>query len=268
MQGINFHAICFMTVILCVAAFAQDSSQGAALNSILDRMENAETQTPPTPYQVVREYRLFNGVNSTAASEVLARLNFKLPGSMNYGIEKSSGSSRGQQVVERILDHEAEQTSQHSQAVALSRENYDFSYIGEAAFDGRSCYLLELKPKRKEKNLITGRAWVDRQSFRVRHVEGQMVKSPSWWLKKVDVKITFGEMDGAWLQTGMEASADVRVVGTQVLRSQTLGLEVSDLVASNNVAANNIKVNTGKLRRRGSSFGVPAEFFPSSHGRR
>jgi len=104
----------------------------------------------------------------------------------------------------------------------LTRENYDFSYRGEAMLDGQLCYLLELRPKRKEADLITGQVWVDDDSFVVRQIKGELAKPPSWWLKKVSVKLTFSELDGAWLQTGMEARADVRIAGLHTLTSRTL----------------------------------------------
>jgi hypothetical protein len=114
----------------------------------------------------------------------------------------------------------------------LNRDNYDFDYIGEAILGGQSCYVLALKPKRKEKELIAGQAWVDQHSFLVRHIEGELAKSPSWWLNKVRVKLGFEDRGGTWLQTEMEAVADVRIVGPHTLRSRILDYRTADQVAS------------------------------------
>jgi len=203
------------------------------LNAIVESMERAQEATPPASYQVIREYRLFGAKDSKANSEVIAEVNFKPPARGDYRIQHSSGSERGLQIVRRLLDHEAERTSQNYKAqTALNRDNYDFDYVGEATLDGQSCYVLTLKPKRKEKELIAGQAWVDHHSFLVRHIEGELAKSPSWWLSKVHVKLGFDDRGGTWLQTEMEAVADVRIVGPHTLQSRILDYRTTDQVAS------------------------------------
>jgi hypothetical protein len=160
-------------------------------------------------------------------------VDFRPPTSKNYRIQKSSGSDRGQHVVRRVLDNEVESASTDTQArTALSRDNYDFVYIGGVTLDSQPCYLLGLKPKRKEKNLISGQVWVDQHSFLVRQIEGEVAKTPSWWLRKVSVKLTFTDLDGTWLQSNMEAVADVRVFGTHTLTSHILDYRVANEVAS------------------------------------
>jgi len=203
-----------------------------SLSSIIDGLEEKQAGIRPhVSYQVIREYRLIGANDSSANSDVVAEVDFRPPASKNYRIQKSSGSSRGQQVVRRVLDHEVEATSTGNQArTVINRDNYDFNYIGEAVLEGRPCYLLELKPKRKEKDLISGEVWVDKHSFLVRQVYGEIAKTPSWWLKKVRVKLTFADLDGTWLQTGMEAVADVRILGPHTLTSRILdyrGAEVA-----------------------------------------
>ena len=221
---------------LCGAGVSQQSanSGGLPLNSIVEAMEKAQSGVhPQLPYQVLREYRLFGISSSSANSNVVAEVNFKPPTSKDYRIQKSSGSKRGVQVVRNLLDHEVETASNRSQArTALTRDNYDFTYIGEAVLDGQPCYLLGLKPKRKEKDLIAGEAWVDKQSFFVRRIEGEIAKTPSWWLKTVRVKLAFADFEGTWLQTKMEAIADVRIVGPHTLTSQILDYRGTDVLAA------------------------------------
>jgi hypothetical protein len=164
---------------------------------------------------------------------VVAEVDFRPPSRKDYKIQKSSGSNRGQEVVRRVLDREVEATSKGHQArTALNRNNYDFTYIGETILDGQPCYLLGLNPRRKEKELISGKAWVDKHLFFVRQVEGDVAKTPSWWLRKVRVKLVFADLQGTWLQTSMEAVADVRLVGPHTLTSRVLDYRGADEVAS------------------------------------
>ena len=130
-----------------------------------------------------------------------------------------------------MLEHEVASSSDTS-STALTRNNYDFSYVGVDTWDGQPCYLLGLKPKRKEAELISGQVWIDEHSFVVRHIEGEIAKTPSWWLRKVSVKLRFADVEGTWLQTGMEATADVRIVGPHTLTSRILDYRTANEVAS------------------------------------
>jgi hypothetical protein len=241
----------WLTIGASIALFscvgiAQETARGGtlSLSSIVESLEKTQAGTrPQVSYQVIREYRLFGASDSSANSDVVAEVDFKPPASENYRIQKSSGSTRGQQVVRRVLDHEVEAASNGNQTrSALNRDNYDFNYIGEAIFDGQPCYLLELKPRRKEKDLILGKVWIDEHSFFVRQIEGELAKTPSWWLKKVHVKLTFADLNGSWLQTSMEAVADVRIVGAQTLTSRVLDYRGADEVASTRTSMRSLHV--------------------------
>jgi outer membrane lipoprotein-sorting protein len=222
--------------LLCGSALAQETMRTGAtpLNSIIEALEKTQTTVPPqVSYQVIRKYCLFGANDSKANSEVVAEVDFRPPANKNYRIQKSSGSNRGQQVVRRILDHEVEATSNGDRArVALTRNNYDFTYLGETILEGEPTYLLGLKPKRKEKDLISGQAWVDKRSLFVRQIEGEVAKTPSWWLRRVRVKVVLAEIEGTWLQVSMEAVADVRIVGPHTLTSRMLDFRGANEVAS------------------------------------
>jgi hypothetical protein len=215
--------ICGSLAMICCSFIMAQSSGPTPLNSIVDAMERAQSRVrPQLAYRVVREYRL-SGANRSGDSYVVAQVDVRSPSRREYKIQTSSGNNRGQQVVRRILDHEVEVNSGSQNAeVALDRANYDFSDMGEGILDGQDCYLLGLHPKRKDKGLIAGQAWVEKSSFVVRQIEGYLAKTPSWWLKTVHVKLTFADVQGTWLQTSMEAVADVRIAGPHTLTSRIL----------------------------------------------
>jgi hypothetical protein len=225
-----------LTALFCSTGIAQQSAPSGTmpLGAIIQSIQNAQAAArPQASYQIIREYRLFGAKDSKADSQVVAEVNFTPPAFKGYRIQRSSGSSRGQQLVRRILDHEVEATSKDSKASsAISIENYSFTYIGEAALDGQPCYILGLKPKRKEKELISGEVWVDKHSFFVRQIQGEVEKTPSWWLKKVHITLVFADLEGIWVQTSMEAIADVRMVGAHTLTSRLLDYRREDEVAA------------------------------------
>ena len=224
-----------LTTLLCCFATAQQSASTAipSLTSIVRGMEKSQSEfRRQIPYQVIREYSLFGMKSSSANAEVVAQVDFTPPTGKDYSIQKWSGSARGKQIVQRVLDHETEASKGDQARTALTRDNYDFILMGDTVLDGRPCYVLGLQPKRKEKDLVLGSAWVDKSSFLVLHVEGETARAPSWWVKNVRIKVSFGDVSGAWLQTSMEAVADVRLLGLHTLRSRVLDYRGSDISAS------------------------------------
>jgi hypothetical protein len=236
LRGYLFVKLWLIGALPAVLACAQElppanrTASNPDLTSIVEHMQTAQAETRISPsYQVVRKYRLSGEKSSSPSSEVWAEVDYLPPNHKAYVIEKRTGSSRGELVVRRILERESQMTAGSSVA-ALDNNNYVFGYLGEASLDGTLCYLLSLTPKRSQVELVHGKAWVDQQSFRVRRIEGQMAKTPSWLLKKVDLRIDFSEVAGTWLQTSMEAIADVRFVGGQTLKSETVDARVGNLV--------------------------------------
>jgi len=232
-----------VAMALCLTALAQDDFRQhsqAPLNfaGVVQKVEEMQrnARPPETSYQVVREYRFYGNKSEQCTSDVLAEIQYVPPGSETYAIQKRTGSARGEQVVRTILEHEvvlATGGPESHLAALLTRDNYDFTDLGHSVLDGRSYYLLGLTPKRKQKQLIIGRAWVDQSSFRVRRIEGQLSKTPSWLLKNVYVKLDFAERSGNSVQSAMEATADVRFIGTQILRAQMLDYRPTNAVAGN-----------------------------------
>ena len=220
------------------------------LSTIVSRMETAQTQAQSrSAYQVVRQYRLAGPNNSTANSEVVAQMDFLPPNDRSYTIQRSSGSARGEEVVRKILDKEVNADDNQVRAEAFTRDNYDFSYRGTAMLDGHSCYRLGLTPKRKAKDLVSGEALVDEQTFHVRRIDGELVKTPSWWLKKVHVKMDFSDVQGNWVQTNVEAVADVRILGPHTLTSHLVEYRGADVLAMKTAPASAKAVATRPRRR-------------------
>jgi negative regulator of sigma E activity len=216
-----------------------------AVATIVERMEAAQSGVQnQSSYSLKRQYRLYHEKQDIASSETIAAVNSS-PSGKEYEIERHSGNSRAEQVVRRILDHEVQDSIQpaEARADAITRSNYDFDLVSEALLDGRSCYLLRISPKRKDKNLLVGNVWVDKSSFLVRRVEGNMIKTPSWWLKSVHVSVSFESVQGTWVQKNMQAVADARLVGVQILKAENLEVRNAGMLAANGVppmrAANN-----------------------------
>lgn len=231
----------FAVAALCLTAVAERQKSESPVTpldfpSVIQRLEQAQRSAKPqVSYQVVRQYQLSESNSSRVGSKVVAEVEYVPPDRETYVIQEHSGSSRGEQVVRRILDHETALVAAGPEswsASLLTRDNYTFTNLGEGTLDGQSFYLLGITPKRKEKELIAGRAWIDERTFLIRRIEGELAKSPSWLLKKVNVQLDFSEVSGLWLQTAAEATADVRFSGSHTLQSQTLDCRKTSVVAA------------------------------------
>ncbi len=182
---------------------------------------------------LTREFQIFGKNKEKATSEVWAETSFVPPTTKEFRILSRSGSSRGEGIVRRFLEDEVKAAAGGDAPGAITRENYDFTLLGESAVDGNSCHVLALKAKREDKRLINGRVWVDERTYLVRRMEGQMAKLPSWWLRSVYVTVVFAPVAGMWMQTGTTAVADVRLIGRHVFTSRAVSLRVSQTEAKN-----------------------------------
>jgi hypothetical protein len=108
----------------------------------------------------------------------------------------------------------------------ISQDNYDFRFIREEDVSNHRCYVLELLPRRKAKNLLRGEIWVDVNTYLIHRVEGQPVKSSSWWLKDVRIVLLFGYVGEMWMQTSSESTANVRIVGQYEMTSQAVSYNI------------------------------------------
>ena len=225
-------------LFLCLAtaveyASAQTGSPIPALETILARMAQAraENQARFRPYVVTRDYKLSDTENDKTRAQVVADVSFVPPNSKNYSIQQTSGMGLGEFIVRRMLASEAEITKDYS-ATDLSADNYDFRFLREEQVDGPRCYVLELVPRRKEKHLLRGNIWVDAKTYLIRRSEGEPAKTLSWWLRDVRIALRYGDVGGMWLQTALEATARVRVLGQYSMVSRDVKYQINEIVAA------------------------------------
>ncbi|HEU5451733.1 MAG TPA: outer membrane lipoprotein-sorting protein [Terriglobales bacterium] len=216
-------------------AGAAAPAQAIDLKAIVQHMEQAAQANREhyRAYAVTREYRLYGADEQKPSSQVVAEINFVPPATKDYKILESKGSSRGEGVVRHLLDRERKAAAEGTAPGAFTRENYEFSLLGEDKIEQHDCYVLKLEPKSKASNLFDGRAWVDKNSYLVRRVDGEMAKLPSWWLKSVHVTLNFSDVDGMWLQSSTRAVAEVRIFGRHTFLSHDVSYRTADAVAQN-----------------------------------
>ena len=225
----NLFLIAATTLTACLALAQAPAAPD--VDTLLARMEQAQSENRArfTPYMVTREYKLFNK-EGERPSEVLAEITFQPPDQKQYQIRRTSGSGSCEKVVRRVLDREAEMTRRPAE-IEISRNNYDFTLLRTERLGNATVYVLELRPKRADKNLLKGVAYVDANTYRIRRLVGHPAKNPSWLIKDLLLTLTFDEVQGMWMQTATEAVANVRFVGRHVFTSQDVNVQTAEQVA-------------------------------------
>jgi hypothetical protein len=225
-----------LLVMLNFAGFgpAMSYAQNAipTVDLILVRMAEAraENRAHLRPYSVTRQYRLV-GAEKQTRSEVIADVSFVPPAFKQFMIQKSSGIGLGERIVRQMLEHETD-IVKNNNATDMTPFNYDFRFLREEELSGHPCFVLEILPRRSDKTLLHGQIWVDSRTFLLRRTEGEPGKAPSWWLRNARIALMYGDVEGMWLQTASESTADVRFLGRHTMLSRDVRYQVSELVDS------------------------------------
>lgn len=236
MWAVSPTRIAFVLFASCVATpvLTWGQSPTPALADIVSRVEQAQiaSHDHDVAYQMTREYQLSTPGAQTPSSNVVAQVSFVPPGTKDYTIVKAEGSSRGESIVRKVLEHEAQMAS-HVEQHEVSRQNYDFALLGREIIDGHDCYVLQLTPKRQTAELMRGKAWIDTSDFTIRRMAGAPAKSPTIWIRNLTVTINYGDVSGVRVATSTRAVADLRFVGTHILTSKAIELRTGEVDARN-----------------------------------
>src|SRR4051812_48842203 len=229
-----FPIVVTMTALFAVAMGQVQPTTSADLATIVSRMEQAQTDNRAhfRPYIVTRDYKLYGADGGRATAEVIAAISFQPPNQKQYQIKQASGSGSGEKVVRRVLDKETEMARLAGQ-FDLNRTNYDFELLRTEQMSGAPVYVLEMHPKRSDRNLLKGEAYVDAATYRIRRIVGRPAKTPSWLIKELQLTLTFSEAKGMWMQTGSEAIANVRFLGKHTFVAQDVNVQTTEVVANN-----------------------------------
>jgi hypothetical protein len=175
--------------------------------------------------------QVFRGKEGNAAkSRVIADVSYVPPGQKDFVIRQTSGLGLGEKIVRKMLTSEVELAG--NDTTDILPDNYTFSFLGQAILNGRRCYLLGLQPRRNDTHLMVGKAWVDAQTYLLHRAEGEPAKKPSWWVRDLHFVLSYGNISGMWLPTGIEATADVRVIGQCKLVSHNVGINTEQVAAN------------------------------------
>lgn len=121
-------------------------------------------------------------------------------------------------VIARLLQSEVDHLQKDDLSMtALSLSNYKFAYKGTNDIDGRTVHVFQVKPRKKRAGLFKGRIFLDAYTGSMVRAEGSVVKSPSFFVKKVEFVQDYADVDGFTLPTHVHSEAVARIVGRTVV---------------------------------------------------
>jgi hypothetical protein len=168
-------------------------------------------------YSGSRQYTLQNlRFGKQAAVAVL--MSYRQVEGERYTVLTRSGSNKLNSIIDKVLASESgaslpPQNARHQ----INSANYRVRLVGTEIAAGRSCYLVELTPRIKNRFLIVGKAWVDAGSYAVVRIEGQFAASLSILLGAPRISEDFIEVNGFWLPSHVRSVTSSFLLGQSEL---------------------------------------------------
>lgn len=121
-------------------------------------------------------------------------------------------------VITRMLQSEVEHVAKGESALtAISPDNYKFSYKGVEQVNGQTVYVYEVKPRQKRPGLFKGKIYLDAFTGGLRRTQGVMVKSPSFWVKKIEFLQEYADFGSFTFPVRLHSEANTRLIGKAVV---------------------------------------------------
>jgi hypothetical protein len=170
-----------------------------------------DIEKPPVGYRARRRMDASSlKLRESAWMEVLTT--YEPAKGFNYQIIAQGGSERiRNRVLTKVLEAEQENSTprEWSRGV-LSRGNYEFNLTGRTS---EGLIKVQLNPRRRDSRLVNGVAVLAPHSGGLLKVEGRLSKSPSFWVRWVDVSRRYTSIAGIAVPISIESTADVRIAG-------------------------------------------------------
>jgi hypothetical protein len=194
-----------------IGTTARATVPDAADHSIRQFLARDDTQPA---YRAVRRLDAENGSRQgwlEAVTEYAPKTGFR------YAITAEGGSDYIRtKVLRAVLDGERDVIARGEMArSSLALSNYAFQANG---IDDDGLANVLLSPKRKEGVLVSGMMALNATDGALVRLQGRLAKSPSFWIKKVDIVRTYDRIDGTVVPTALETKAQVRFLGEATLR--------------------------------------------------
>ena len=193
-----------------------------SVDEIVSRLQekNHEREMALRKVQGRRVYQVqYHGIFGARKAEAVVDYQYAAPNNKQFAVVSQTGSKLLiDHVIKGLLDGEKEAaTDENRQRTALSTANYDFTLADADTTREASQYVLNVIPKTDNKFLYRGRIWVDAKDFAVTRIEAEPAKTPSFWVKRSEVRHQYERVGDFWLPAENKTESWIRMGGRALL---------------------------------------------------
>jgi len=135
-------------------------------------------------------------------------------GEADYEVLEAAGDQTvRQQVIARYLSAQMTAAEIPAASVAVTPANYEFRYKGVVKLGETVAYTFRIRPRKKRQGLMNGELWLEGETGAVIRQSGYLVKSPSIFVKRVDITREMVLNGGITQMRLTHLSVDTRLVG-------------------------------------------------------
>ena len=188
----------------------------ASVEQTFDRFFSRFNNSAPPPYRAFR--RLEGGIiGSKNQGWIEVWTEFQPPRTFKFNVVREDGSDYVRNsVLRKLLLNEQEMLGDGKPLrAALEPRNYLFE-DGGATDSGLQ--RVALTPARKGEGIVTGSLFIEPQSGGVVKLEGRLIKSPSFWVRDIDVMWQFASVAEHVVPVEMTTTGRVRFFGQSYFR--------------------------------------------------
>jgi hypothetical protein len=183
----------------------------------------------------MRIYRLqYHGLGGSRDAEMTVRMTFQAPDKKEFTVVEEAGSKIFiDRVLKKLMQSEQDaMEADNGRRSALTMENYDFAVVDYESWAGRSCYVLQVRPRHSNKFLYQGKIWVDAAEFAVVHIEAEPARNPSLWIKKTQIEHDYVKVGDFWFPAKNQTESQIRLGGRASLTIDYTNYRIIAAVAS------------------------------------
>jgi hypothetical protein len=213
-----------MVPVLLIAVLVRPSSGGENMVSatappaaaVLQRFLASQGEAGAWPLETMEIEASLPKLKKTGRLLAIRRL---LPlGQPDYKVLEIAGDSTVKhQVIVRYISADQKATGLPAPSVALTPANYKIRYAGRVQLANGLAYAFRVIPHQKREGLINGVLWLDSETGIVIRESGYLAKSPSIFLKRINLTRENQLLDGTVTERITHLSVETRFVGTAQL---------------------------------------------------
>ena len=121
-------------------------------------------------------------------------------------------------IITRLLQSEVDHVQKDDTSLtALTAANYKFSFKGTGPMEGHLVHVYQVKPRKNRVGLFKGRIYLDAYTGSLVRVEGAAVKSPSFFVKKLEFLQDYADIGSFTFPVHTHSEAKASIVGRRVV---------------------------------------------------